>query len=376
VSILHVPVTASNLVEWVRRAAGAINQLITGKQDQSDNLDSIADLSLTGNAGDAIVVNATEDGFELVAGGGGGGTTTNPLTMNNGGAGAASGTTFDGSVARTISYNTVGAAASSHTHAQADVTGLTTADSPQFTAINLGHASDTTLTRVSAGVVAVEGVNVVTTAGGVTFAADISVPDEAYDATNWNGSVEVPTKNAIRDKIETLGAPARVLIAETVTTGSAANVQFASIAGTYRDLEVRVRGRGTTAATLVNIRMRFNGDSGGNYDHNDHQLNNTATAGFTSMAQTSAILGNLAAASATANYADFLMATVADYRGTTFQKAGHWKGSIRHSTTAASTFNEQGCFWWRNTAAITQVDVFPNAGGFVDGTVVSLYGLM
>jgi hypothetical protein len=28
VSILHVPVTASNIVEWVRRAAGAINQLI------------------------------------------------------------------------------------------------------------------------------------------------------------------------------------------------------------------------------------------------------------------------------------------------------------------------------------------------------------
>lgn len=38
-----------------------------------------------------------------------GGTTTNALTMNNGGAGAASGTTFNGSVAQTISYNTIGA---------------------------------------------------------------------------------------------------------------------------------------------------------------------------------------------------------------------------------------------------------------------------
>lgn len=35
--------------------------------------------------------------------------TTNPLTMNDSGTGAASGTTFDGSVARTISYNTIGA---------------------------------------------------------------------------------------------------------------------------------------------------------------------------------------------------------------------------------------------------------------------------
>ena len=39
--------------------------------------------------------------------------------------------------------------------------GLATSDSPMFTAIELGHASDTTITRVSAGVIAVEWVNLV-----------------------------------------------------------------------------------------------------------------------------------------------------------------------------------------------------------------------
>lgn len=39
----------------------------------------------------------------------GGGTTTNAATFNNSGSGASSGTTFDGSTARTISYNTIGA---------------------------------------------------------------------------------------------------------------------------------------------------------------------------------------------------------------------------------------------------------------------------
>lgn len=34
----------------------------------------------------------------------------------------------------------------------------------------------------------------------------ISVPDDAYDATWWNGSLEVPTKNAVRDKIEALSS--------------------------------------------------------------------------------------------------------------------------------------------------------------------------
>jgi hypothetical protein len=47
------------------------------------------------------------------SGGGGGGTTTNALTINDSGSGNASGTTFNGSAAITISYNTIGAQASS-----------------------------------------------------------------------------------------------------------------------------------------------------------------------------------------------------------------------------------------------------------------------
>lgn len=41
---------------------------------------------------------------------------------------------------------------------------------------------------------------------GGTLTGDLIVPDEAYDATAWNGSLEVPTKNAVRDKIETIAA--------------------------------------------------------------------------------------------------------------------------------------------------------------------------
>lgn len=41
---------------------------------------------------------------------------------------------------------------------------------------------------------------------GVTFTGDVVVPDEAYDATAWNGNLEVPTKNAVRDKFESLSS--------------------------------------------------------------------------------------------------------------------------------------------------------------------------
>lgn len=54
--------------------------------------------------------------------------------------------------------------------------GLDTTDSPQFAGVNLGHASDTTLSRVSAGVVAIEGSNLVTAASlaGGTLPASVT----------------------------------------------------------------------------------------------------------------------------------------------------------------------------------------------------------
>lgn len=42
----------------------------------------------------------------------------------------------------------------------------------------------------------------ITAEGGAVFSADVTVPDEAYDATGWNGNLEVPTKNAVRDEFE------------------------------------------------------------------------------------------------------------------------------------------------------------------------------
>ena len=68
----------------------------------------------------------------------------NALTMNNGGAGAASGTTFDGSAARTISYNTVGATRAGAitsgdlTIATARLAGRTTAATGAIEEISIG----------------------------------------------------------------------------------------------------------------------------------------------------------------------------------------------------------------------------------------------
>lgn len=50
----------------------------------------------------------------------------NALTFNSSGAGASSGSSFDGRAAKTISYNTIGAAKAVHSHAFSDITGKPT----------------------------------------------------------------------------------------------------------------------------------------------------------------------------------------------------------------------------------------------------------
>ena len=63
--------------------------------------------------------------------------------------------------------------------------GVGTGDSPQFTGVELGHASDTTLTRASAGVLAVEGVNVLLATGNAIVSS--SAEGDAQGQLKING---------------------------------------------------------------------------------------------------------------------------------------------------------------------------------------------
>lgn len=65
-----------------------------------------------------------------------------------------------------------------------------------------------------------------------TWLADQSVPDEAY-GVGWNGSMEVPTKNALYDKIETLGGGSGITRTVVTTSGSITLGATASVDYTY-----------------------------------------------------------------------------------------------------------------------------------------------
>jgi len=173
------------------------------------------------------------------------------------------------------------------------------------------------------------------------------------------------------------GGGAKSLISEVVTSGSATNVSFASIPATYRDLELRVRGRGTKVANGVDIRIRFNGDTAANYDSIEHDFTfnpGGVVGGGGTYAGTSGLVGYLAAASATASSADDFIADICNYRDTTWHKRSRSFGSVKYAASNNNMFNVLSSVYWRKTAAISQIDVFPSSNAFVDNTVVSLYG--
>jgi hypothetical protein len=75
--------------------------------------------------------------------------------------------------------------------------GVGTTDSPQFTAINVGNATDTTVTRASAGVIAVEGSNVL-------LASNIGTSVQAYDVDTAKTDVVQTFTAAQRGGVTTL----------------------------------------------------------------------------------------------------------------------------------------------------------------------------
>lgn len=211
--------------------------------------------------------------------------------------------------------------------------------------------------------------------GGITRNPGVPTTRQVIAGTNMTGGG--PLSADVTLNATASGSGALTLIQEVVTASSQANVEFASIPGTYRDLVIIARGCGTNASQLVSVRLRFNNDTGANYDDEVTQSNNNATPiSFPLLAGTSSYIGNIKAASGTANFADGLEAVIFNYKNTAFQKCGHRGGGTRTTSAGANMYNETGGFWWRNVAAITEIDVFLSAGNWVDGSVVSLYGRM
>jgi hypothetical protein len=201
------------------------------------------------------------DGTWAVPAGGGGGTTTNALTINNGGSGAASGSTFNGSAAITISYNSIGAApqglatASGITLATGKLLGRTTAATGAIEEITPGATLS-----FSAGALGVASVP-----NAVTF----DVTGGAAAGTTFNGSaartVDYSTVGAqpSSPRIQSVASAATVTPTfsndQVNITALAAACQLLNPTGTAIDgkrIIVRIKDNGTARALTYDTQYR------------------------------------------------------------------------------------------------------------------------
>lgn len=160
-----------------------------------------------------------------------------------------------------------------------------------------------------------------------------------------------------------------VLIGRTVLTGTAASISFTGIPAAFEDLEIVLTARLTSTGNIV--RMRFNGDTGNNYDFNRENRFGQASGFAVSYIEA----GVTCYSSTPANYPGELITRIPGYARTTFYKSAQGVDKVMGTSASnAQVYHGVNNAWWRNTAAITQVELFPDTGNFDVGTVCSLYG--
>jgi hypothetical protein len=155
------------------------------------------------------------------------------------------------------------------------------------------------------------------------------------------------------------------LITDTLLAVDTANFDFTSIPGTYTHLFIVTLTRSDNGGGSFDfILMRFNNDSGTNYDY--------ANSAGSSTGASSAQMGVTTGATATSGAPGTLNIMIPNYTGTTFWKqADGFGGDARGVTNSGLSAGT-----WKNTAAITRITIFPSSGThWVAGSRATLYGL-
>ena len=147
---------------------------------------------------------------------------------------------------------------------------------------------------------------------------------------------------------------------------------------TSADLRVVLDGRSSAASVEDVIYVRFNSDTGTNYDCQMNNINADASIGGTSVdgPALDKIRGSeIPAATALSNAAGMMDCYIPRFADTTFNKQMTWKGGYLSAAVPTTSTIKQSSGWaeWRNTNAITSITFLTGASNFVDGTRLIAY---
>lgn len=219
-----------------------------------------------------------------------------------------------------------------------------------------------------------------------TPAATPAAPGLTFSNTIWD---EPLAQVAVANGALTL-APAAVTVDERNWVGdqiilfktdpltavrSSIDIPSTIIPQTLRSLELRVRARSDVAAASTGLRLRFNSDTGANYDHILHYAKQTTTdVPVPTFAATSLNTGAVPGASALANLFSQHRIEIEGYSDAQ-NKTILARYAFKTNVTAGTMEIGHLAGFWRSNSPITSLSVFPLAGNFAIGTHVDLIGI-
>lgn len=162
------------------------------------------------------------------------------------------------------------------------------------------------------------------------------------------------------------------LLSSTLLSVDTASFTFTDIDQTYAQLRLVLYLRSGRVANSDTIDIRFNADSGTNYDHQyirgvDTTLSGSIGNGDTSLAYI------CAAASSIASFASGYDLLIHQYAGTTFYKMVTGIGTVASNSTH---YMQSVMGAWNSTSAITDIAITPETGpNWLTGSYAALYGM-
>jgi hypothetical protein len=170
-------------------------------------------------------------------------------------------------------------------------------------------------------------------------------------------------------------ADANAPISKKILTAAAASIEFTEIPNTYQNLKIVLSGQATKTATVCNIRMQFNSDSGANYDYQLTTMNAAAVATSENFGIAFIYVGDLPAASSAAYSKGSCEILIPDYTDTIFHKTTHIRNASKFGVATGNLEDILVAGFWRSVAAINAIKLYPSANNFLAGTKAILYGL-
>lgn len=171
------------------------------------------------------------------------------------------------------------------------------------------------------------------------------------------------------------GAGSLTLIDKQQLLSDTTTITFSSIPGTYSHLRVMALGRITQAATDDYVYVRFNGDTGANYDEERFVVFGTSTNANQAFGQTKARIADFPGASAPANLPGSFDMFIPHYAGAVFEKIATIESGGKLSTSSNDLYMRTHQIAWRSTAALTSIELSLASGDFLTGSIFSLYGI-